>query len=302
MNEASKDSGAGPGTHDTVGIGIALVAAVGFAMSNATLGLAYQGGANPLTVSFSRFFLPILVLIAILKFSGKPLLMSRRNGIAAFILGIVTAGYTVSLLSALEILPVGIVILVFYLFPIFTAFIVAAMRWAPLSLWTVASAIVAFGGLTLALGVRIDDYSLLGVGLAALGGFGLAVVSALGGRVIIGSDPYQTTLYISVGALVTLSVILPFAGGLQLPETTRSWTGMSVAHLFYAAAMIGYFVAISRIGSTITTIFSNIEPIVAITAAFFILGQELAPLQLLGAVIVVGALFLAMRAKPMGAH
>lgn len=298
----SNSASTSPSNHDSIGITIALVAAVGFAMSNATLGLAYQGGANPLTVSFTRFFLPIILLLAVLKVSGKPIVMPGREGVSAFILGVVTACYTLALLNALNILPVGIAILVFYLFPIFTAFIVAAMRWAPLSPWTVASAAVAFGGLALALGVRIDDYAPIGILLAVLSGFGLAVVSAVSGRVIIGSDVYQTTLYISIGALITLGLVVPIVGGLQLPETASGWTGMIVAHLFYTGAMIGYFVAISRIGSTITTIFSNIEPIVVIVAAFFILDQELAPLQLLGAAIVVGALFLAMKAKPMGAH
>jgi drug/metabolite transporter (DMT)-like permease len=290
------------GRHDGLGIGIALTSAVGFAMSNATIGLAYAAGANPLAAAVSRFFIPILLLVLVLKIAGRPILMPRRDGIAAFILGIVTAGYTIALLTALSILPVGIVILVFYLFPIFTAFIVAAMRWAPLSPWTIGAAAIAFAGLTLALGVRFEDYSPLGIGLAALSGFGLAVVSAVSGRVIAGGDARQATLYMAAGALITLGVSVPFTDGLDLPNTTNGWIGLSIAHLFYAGAMIGYFFAISRIGSTITTIFSNIEPIVAITAAFFILGQELAPLQLVGAAVVVGALFLAMRAKPTGAH
>jgi len=271
-------------------------------MSNATIGVAYAAGANPLAAAITRFVLPIILLLVVLKYTGRPVIMPRRDGVAAFLLGVMTAAYSTSLLTALSMLPVGIVILVFYLYPIFTALIVAAMRWAPLSPWTVGAAVIAFAGLTLALGVRMQDYSALGVALAASAGFGLAVVSALSGRVIAGGDARQATLYMAVGALVTLGISIPFTGGLNLPDTTHGWIGMAVAHLFYAGAMIGYFIAISRIGSTITTIFSNIEPIIAIVAAFFILGQELAPLQLLGAAIVVGALFLAMRAKPMGAH
>ena len=104
----------------------------------------------------------------------------------------------------------------------------------------------------------------------------------------------------AVGALVTFLVIAAIAGGFVLPATTKGWIGMVLAHLFYAGAMIGYFVAIAKIGAASTTIFSNLEPIVAIVTAFFVLGQALSPLQLLGALIVVAALYIATRGKPAG--
>lgn len=287
-------------TTDKIGIVIAIVASFGFAFSNAVLGLAYEAGSNPLTVSLTRFFLPILLLVVILRATGRAVLMPRREGITALILGIVTASYTIALLTALKLLPVGIAILIFYLFPIFTAIIVATLRWAPLSVWFVVRAIVAFTGLSLALGVRIDDYGMAGILAAIYSGFGLAIVSAVSGRVISSGNAYQTTLYMAVGALVTFLVIAAIAGGFVLPATTKGWIGMVLAHLFYAGAMIGYFVAIAKIGAASTTIFSNLEPIVAIVTAFFVLGQALSPLQLLGALIVVAALYIATRGKPAG--
>jgi drug/metabolite transporter (DMT)-like permease len=59
--------------------------------------------------------------------------------------------------------------------------------------------------------------------------------------------------------------------------------------------MIGYFVAIGRGGAPMTATLSNLEPLVAITAAFLLFGQTLAPLQLAGAAVVVGALIVAAR-------
>jgi drug/metabolite transporter (DMT)-like permease len=47
------------------------------------------------------------------------------------------------------------------------------------------------------------------------------------------------------------------------------------------------------IGPVKATLFSYIEPLVTIAAAFLILGQSLFPLQILGVVIVVGALVMA---------
>ncbi len=61
--------------------------------------------------------------------------------------------------------------------------------------------------------------------------------------------------------------------------------------------MIGFFVAISMIGPGKTTLYSNIEPLIAIGAAFVLLDQVLSPWQILGIVTVVGALFFAARAS-----
>ena len=49
------------------------------------------------------------------------------------------------------------------------------------------------------------------------------------------------------------------------------------------------------IGPVRTTLFSYIEPVATIGAAFILLGQSLAPLQIVGVLVVVGALIAAGR-------
>ncbi|MDA0239850.1 MAG: DMT family transporter [Proteobacteria bacterium] len=287
-------------TVNKAGVTLALSSAVAFALANTVVGVAYRGGTNPLTVSATRFVLPMVALLLILWLAKKPVLLPARAGIGALILGVVTSAYTLALLSSLSVLPVGIAILVFYLFPIITAFIVSIFRWAPLSRWTIIGALIGFCGLALALGVKFEDYPLIGILQAAFAALGLATVSAVSGRVIGTGDPRQATLYMATGALVSFMVIVAIVGGFALPETGEGWVGLGITNLLYAFAMIGYFYAISYIGAAFTTIFSNLEPLVAIVAAFFLLDQQLEPLQLIGAAIVVAALFVAARGKPPG--
>lgn len=287
-------------TVNKAGVTLALSSAVAFALANTVVGVAYRGGTNPLTVSATRFVLPIVILLVILWLAKKPVFLPARAGIGALILGVVTSAYTLALLSSLSVLPVGIAILVFYLFPIITAFIVSIFRWAPLSRWTIIGAFIGFCGLALALGVKFEDYPLIGIAQAAFAALGLATVSAVSGRVIGTGDPRQATLYMAAGALVSFMVIVAVVGGFALPTTSEGWVGLGTTNIFYAFAMIGYFYAISYIGAAFTTIFSNLEPLVAIVAAFFLLDQQLEPLQLVGAAIVVAALFIAARGKPPG--
>ncbi len=282
---------------EIIGIALVLAIGVGFAMANTLAGVAYTGGTDALTVSTSRFFLPALIIAVILLATGQPLLMPKRDGLIAAVLGLITVGYTWGLLSAIEVLPVPLAVLVFYLFPIFTTFIVAAMGWEKLHRINVIAAFVAFAGLALALGVSGKGLNLTGVALAAMSALGLAIVSAVSSRVIRAGDPRQATFYMAATAAVTFVLITLLFGEFRLPTTPTGWWGLIGTNLVYAAAMIGFFVAISMIGPGKTTLYSNIEPLIAIGAAFVLLDQVLSPWQILGIVTVVGALFFAARAS-----
>ncbi|MBT5571327.1 MAG: EamA family transporter [Alphaproteobacteria bacterium] len=282
---------------EILGILLVLVIGICFALANTLAGLAYTGGTDALSVSTARFFLPALVLLIILIAKGRKLVLPRRDGLIAIALGLVTVVYTWALLSAIEILPVPLVVLVFYLFPVFTTFIVAAMGWERMSRINMVAAIVAFAGLGLALGVSSQSINPLGVIFAGIGALGLATVSAVSHRVIRSGDPRQATFYMAATAAVTFVIITLSSGEFRLPTTEPGWWGFIGTNLFYAAAMIGFFAAISLIGPAKTTLYSYVEPLVAIGAAFVLLDQVLEPLQILGGLVVVGALVVAGRAN-----
>ena len=285
---------------EVLGILVVLGVGVCFALSNTLAGLAYTGGANPLSVSTVRYFLPAIILIIVLTTTGNPLLLPRREGLIAFGLGFVTAIYSWSVLAAIEVLPVSLAVLIFYLFPLITSFLVVVMGWERLRMTTIVSAIVAFAGLTLALGVNADALNPIGIALAAVGALGLAIVSVVSSRVIRAGDARQVTLYIATTAAVIFLLVTLIRGEFLLPNTTAAWWGFVSNNLFFAAALIGYFVGIQMIGPVKTTLFSYIEPIVTIGAALVLLNQRLDPVQVVGVLIVVGALIVAGRASTRG--
>ncbi len=280
---------------DKVGMLVAIASAVCFALSNTFAGLAYQGGATPLTLSASRFILPAVLLLIVLRLQKQPLLMAWRHGLGAGILGVVTIIYTLALLTAIDRLPIPIAILIFYLFPIFTGMILAATGWDVFGRTKIIGALIAFLGLALTLGVRFGELDGLGMMLAAIAAAGLATVSAVSGRLIGGADPRQTTLHMSVVASLTMLMVVTIRGKLEMPVDATGWTGFWISNLLYAAAMIGFFYAIALIGAGAATFFSNLEPLVVTGASFLLLGQALFPLQLVGVVVVVGALIIYAR-------
>ena len=282
------------------GIGIVLGVGVCFALSNTLAGLAYTGGANPLSVSTVRYFLPAVILVVVLAMTGKPIRLPPREGLIACALGVVTAIYSWSVLAAIEVMPVSLAILIFYLFPLIPSFLVVVMGWERLRMTTVFSAIVAFAGLTLALGGSANALNPAGIALAGIGALGLAIVSVVSSQVIRTGDSRQVALYIAATAAMTFLVVTLLRGEFLLPNTTAAWWGFVSNNLFFAAALIGFFVGIQMIGPVKTTLFSYIEPVVTIGAALVLLDQRLASVQILGVLIVVGALIVAGRASARG--
>jgi len=263
---------------------------VSFALTNTMAGLAYREGSDPLTVATARFILPTLALPLILWLTGARLTLPRRDGFAAMALGVVTAVYSLAILISIERLSVSLAVLIFFLFPLFTSLIVGVMGWERLTALTIGAAIVAFGGLALTLGVDIENLSALGVVYGLVGGLGLAAVSAVSARVIRSGDSRPVTLYLVGTATVVFIAMCLVRGDLKLPHSSDGWIGIAGTSLFYATGIVGYFAAIALIGPARATLYSYVEPLFTMTAAFIFLGELLQPLQIVGALIVVGAL------------
>lgn len=276
-----------------VGIFLALVSAVFFALANTLAGVAYQGGSNPFTLSATRFILPAIMLFFILAFSGKAMILERRPAVIAAILGVISVVYTFALLKAIELLPVTIAILIFYLFPVLTAFILAIFGAGRLTAKTLTSTLIVFVGLGLALAVKFSQLDLVGMLAGLVSALGFAIVCSVSNRLMFDQDSWVVTLYLSVAATVAMIVVSSFAGDMQFPVTTAGWTGFMFSNVLYACAIIGFYRSIAMVGAGAATFFLNLEPLVVIAAGYVLLDQMISSWQMVGVAIVVGALIYA---------
>lgn len=269
---------------------LALAAAVAFAFSNTSAGLALYGGSNPITLAAVRFVLPALVLVVWLTVQGRPVALSRRDGWIAIALGILTAAYSWALLSAISAIPLALAILIFYLFPLVAMVIIGLFGWEKLGRKTILAVIVAFCGLALALDPRVGRIDVWGVTLAFLASLGLGTVIAVSGRLLRGGDSLPVTLYMAAVSAVVLIAFCAAQGDFMLPNTATGWIGFVAAALFYAFAMIAFFIAISMVGPARSSLLGYAEPVVAAGLGFVLLGEVLTLVQISGIFLVVGAL------------
>ena len=80
--------------------------------------------------------------------------------------------------------------------------------------------------------------------------------------------------------------------------TPGAWAAPAYSTIF--AVVVGYvlwYTGVQRIGSVCTAIYSNLTPFVSLVSAAVLLGDRLAPLQLIGAVVVIAGIWLTRRGR-----
>jgi drug/metabolite transporter (DMT)-like permease len=246
------------------GIFLALVSAVFFALANTLAGVAYRGGSNPFTLSATRFILPAVALFAILRIGGRTIALDRKSAAVAAILGLISVVYTFALLKAIELLPVTIAILIFYLFPILTAFILVFLGAGRLTVKTLASAFIVFFGLGLALAVQFGELDPIGMLAGLISAVGFAIVCSISNRLMSAQDSRTVTLYLSAAATAAMIIVSYFVNDVRFPVTASGWSGFILSNVLYAAAIIGFYRSIAMVGAGTATFFLNLEPIVVI--------------------------------------
>jgi len=92
------------------------------------------------------------------------------------------------------------------------------------------------------------------------------------------------------GAIFVLGIVLPLAGyPLVRPHGASAWTYVALLALGpVLAANFLFFAALKRIDAAPTAVAATVEPVLGALLAFFLLGQHLTQIGVLGLVMVVG--------------
>ena len=87
-------------------------------------------------------------------------------------------------------------------------------------------------------------------------------------------------------------------GGFHLPTAPAGWGGLAALTFLYGTAFTIMFTVLPRLGVVGNSAIMNVEPVFALVLAWLLLGQAIAPVQVAGALLVVGAVMaLGLRRK-----
>ena len=271
------------------GYAIVITSAVAFACNNAFAVLAFNGGATPLTTVTVRNVIALAVLALLLKASRGRIALPRRERWTAMGIGVLTGGVAFCLMSAFDLIAVGLAVLIFYLYPIITGLGAWATGQEKLGRGLIAGLVGGFAGLALALEFAGADGSGPGLALAAAAALFMATVVLVSARVLDSGNSRAVTVHMHISASGIFIALSLATGEFALPKTAQGWTGFLAVSLFYTIAVACFFAAISRIGGVRASLVMNLEPVATIALGFVLLGQVLTARQLLGAAVVLAA-------------
>lgn len=284
-----------------LGVSLLLLIAVSFASNHVAARLAFDHGANVATAVAVRSMGAALFVLALLVQAGVPLRMSATTLRRAIGIGLLVAIQSLCLYSAVARIPVALALLAFNTFPLMLGLISWAAGGERPSRRAFVAMPIALVGLALALDVA--GFARPPAGVAAEPtSMGVGVAFALGGAAAFASALYLTTRWLAStdGRLRTLVLMLvvtavaiasgALGGRFEWPADGIGWAALAGLTVLYSSAITALFVLLPRLGAVNNAAVMNFEPIAALFLGWVILDQQVAVIQIAGALIVIGAI------------
>jgi len=280
--------------------GILLLIAFMMGANHVAARTAFNHGVDVVTAVTVRSAITACVVALILwqqkvAFRVQP---QRRKFLA--MVGVLIAVQSVCLYSAVARLPVALALLAFNTYPLSTALwarLLYGQRPERAVLWAMP---VMMAGLALALDVlgaasglgAAQQWGQIGVGVA----FALALV--LTEHETVGVDGRLRT-FTTMSTVGVLAAVVAFTqGGFHWPQATVGWWGLGMLTFLYGTAFTIMFTVLPKLGVVGNSAIMNVEPVFALVLAWALLGQSIAGVQLLGALVVVGTvMYLGLRKR-----
>jgi len=287
MSTAAAVVGAEPRLADyTPGVG----AAVSFSIADVLGKIVFASGMDVLSLITLRGMLAAGFFWFWLRASPPRVLHSPRARLVSIGLGVMFAANVFGLLLAIQLLPLSIAILAYFIYPLLTGIAGAALGIERLTWRSFGTAVVAFCGLALMLGTQPGDLAPIGLA-AAFGAAVMRVVSLLITRAALGgTEARLTTWYSLLPAAIVFIVASLATGTFNPPQTAGGWMAFAGMGVTTTLSTLWIYVSTARIGAFRTAFVMNLEPVLSSLFSIILLGEMVSGPQIVGGAVMVAAL------------
>jgi len=278
-------------------IAILLGVATIFGSNHIAARYAFDHGVNITTAVAARSIGASLFVLALLVASRVPLALAAATRWRAIGIGVLIALQGFCLYSAVARIPVALALLAFNTFPM----MFTLLSWAVDKKRPARRALIAMPTALVGLALALDVFGASGDIAGRWVQIGAGVGWALGAAVTFALALLLTSRWLkemdgrlrTFLTMSTVAVLLLAAGAvggnLALPANPGAWLGLGLLMFFYGTAFTALFALLPRLDALNNSAALNFEPIAVLFLAWPLLGQSVAPLQIVGALIVVGA-------------
>jgi drug/metabolite transporter (DMT)-like permease len=279
-----------------LGLILIITSAASFGVMPIFARLAYNAGAEPITVLFLRFTIAAAVmnLVMVISKTQYPRGLILLELILLGAIGYV--GESLAYFLALKMASAGLVALLLYIYPALVTALSAIFLKEHLTRVKIIALFLALSGTALTLRISSGG-SPLGILLGIAAAVDYAIYILLGSRIVRRSGPLSSTTVIITSTAGVYAGIVAIRG-VTYPTTSTGWIAIiAIALISTVLAFVTFFAGLKRIGPTSASTLSTFEPIVAVVLAAIVLGETISPspIQVLGGALILAAVVLLAR-------
>lgn len=267
-----------------------LIAACAFASVSVFGKVSFQHGADIATFLVTRGIIGSAVLWLWLKGVPQTRAFTPRERAAALTLGLLFAANVYSLFRGIAVIPVAIVELVYFLYPLITGLVGTFTGLDRVGRRGVIAAVIALAGLALMVGADTQGLAWTGLAFAVAAAVFRSAMLLLTRAILPTADPRDVSWYTMIGSSAVFVTLLAAQGEIHLPAGAPGWSALVWASVAAAIALIAMFASARRIGPFRTALVMNAEPVAVIVLSWLVLDETLNPVQWAGAAIMIASL------------
>jgi len=277
-----------------IGIMLALGSSAGYGLNIVTAQIASTVGITGALMVFYRVFLMLACLAVAIAVSRRSLAanlaIAPGEGRALLVFGLSSSIIGTAYMSSVAFLPVSVAAVIFYLFPILIVLAEPFVEKTRFGLMRLLIVLLAFAGVALVVGPRLDSLDPRGLALSLLAAAGAAIQFFAAARMPVTS----TISKLFWGHLLVLPAVVATLGwidGFHGPGIfALAPLSVAVTLLAYVVSMAMQLVSLNRVSAAVGGLTFCAEPLFASLFAALILGERLVLVQYLGGCLVLAAI------------
>jgi drug/metabolite transporter (DMT)-like permease len=275
----------------------AIIGAIFFGSAGMFIKLAYATGLNSIELLTIQYIIAVLVMfIMAFAYNRRMLALPLRTIFNLAVLGIIGNTFmTVFYYKAFQYLPVAMVTMLLYTYPLMVFIYGVVFRKAKIDRKKASALILALIGCFLTLNIIGGGfkYSIYGIICGLLSAAFYAFMNIYSEEHLTNVNAFAINAYSTLFSLISL---LAYKFPSYLLE--KKLSQLSIIYIFILAAICEIipltllYAAIKRIGALKVSIISNLEIPTAMIVSYFIMKESITLSQIAGAVLIIYAVYL----------
>ena len=285
-----------------------LLVALLMAANHVSARMAFDSGLDVSTAVAVRSGVTGCVVGLLAIWAKVPWRLSRQHTLGLLRIGLMIGVQSQLLYGAVSRLPVALALLAFNTYPLWATLWNRLLYQQRPERQVLLTMPVILCGLCLALDVvgaasglgARQQWAVIGEGvafaMAAAASFGLVLVWTQ--HETMGLDGRVRTFVSLLLATGVATAVIGWHGAPHWPQTSIGWWGLLGLTCLYGSGFTLMFTVLPKLGVAGNSAIMNMEPVFALILGWAILNQRIAFMQILGALMVVGAVvFLGLRRR-----